>query len=126
MLIENYQRSPSGPKLAPSTEADVHDLSARAFPAGDATVTEIRRRDIIAIRDSIAAIAGHGAAHGFIRAASALFTWARKAEWIEHNPVTEWRAGPRAWPLPAWTIDRRALAMERLPEHLRRVVVLAL
>jgi integrase len=125
-LIENYQRSPNWLKLAPSTKVMYAIYLRELFKAGDATVTEIKRRDIIAIRDSIAATRGHGAAHGFIRAASAIFTWARRAEWVEFNPVTDGAEDLERGQLTAWTMDQARVAMERLPEHLRRVVVLAL
>jgi integrase len=125
-LIENYQRSPKWLKLAPSTKQMYAIYLRELFQAGDAVVATIRRRDIIAIRDSIAARRGHGAAHGFIRAASALFTWARRAEWIESSPVTDGAEDLERGHLPAWTMEQAQIAMERLPEHLRRVVVLAL
>jgi integrase len=125
-LIENYQRSPNWLKLAASTRQMYTHHLRELYAGGDATVAEIRRRDIIAIRDSIAADRGHGAALNFIRSASALFTWARKAEWIEHNPVTNGAEDLERGHLPTWTIEQARTAMERLPEHLRRVVVLAL
>jgi integrase len=93
--------------------------------SGRAKAGSVTRRGILEIRDSIAGARGDGAATGFIRAASALFTWAVDREWIEHSPVTKIKPLPGGH-LTAWTPEQARIACAGLPEHLRRVVVLAL
>jgi integrase len=90
---------------------------------GRAIVGKITRRDLLDIQDIIASNRGNGAATGFIRAASALFGWAVDREWIERSPVHRIPRRPSG-SLPAWTPEQAAFALDGLPEHLRRVVVL--
>ena len=55
---------------------------------------------------------------------SAIFSWARDRNWIEHSPM----AGVRKLPggsIATWTEVEARLAMRALPEPLRRAVVLA-
>lgn len=82
------------------------------------------RRELMEQRNSIATERGNGAATGFVRAASALFTWAVDHDWIAISPchrIKRLKQGEwRAW-LPA-EADRAAAS---LPEHFRRVLILA-
>jgi integrase len=92
---------------------------------GGVPVDRIGRREITDIRNAIAKHNGNGAATSFVRAASALFGWARENGWLEHSPMAGMKR-LQGGNLPAWTDAEAALAIEQLPEHLRRVVVLAL
>lgn len=100
----------------------------RLFEIGHTIAGDLKRRHIMDIRDAIAQQRGHGAAVGFIRAASAVFTWAIKRGWdgIEINPASRGSEDLRRGSLLAWTQEEADVALARLPEHLRRVVVLAL
>jgi integrase len=123
-LIVAYKLSPEWARLAAATRA-TYATYLRILEADPNTdVAAIKRRDILAVRDAVASTRGTGAAQGFIRASSALFTWAVDREWIEASPVTRIRALPGGT-LPAWTAQQLAAALAGLAEPLRRAVVLA-
>jgi integrase len=85
----------------------------------------IRRRDLLTVRDAIAEARGHGAANTFIRSVSAAFGWAVGRDRLENNPAHRIKllAGSHH---RTWTPAEAERALEALPEHLRRVVILAL
>jgi integrase len=123
-LVTQYQRSPEWDALADKTR-ETYGLYQRCLiRVGHVRVSEIRRREILAVRDAIAQTSGHGAAQVFIRAVSVLFRWAIQRDWIEHSPVTKIPA-LKGGELRAWTAQEADKAQAGLPEHLRRVVVLA-
>lgn len=123
-LIAAYQRSPEWRGLAASTQTG-YTIYLRPLSAlGHLRAAQWTRREILTLRDAIAASRGNGAATGFISAASALFTWAVDREWIEHTPVTRIKALPGGH-LRAWTRDEAETAEAQLPAHLARVVILA-
>lgn len=123
-LITQYRRSPEWETLAASTRENYGHYLGKLLPVGHVRVIDVRRRDIFALRDAIAAANGPGAATVFVRAASVLFGWAVGREWIEHSPVT--KIPPlKGGELRAWTAQEATIAEAGLPEHLRRVVVLA-
>jgi integrase len=123
-LIQAYKASPEWAALASSTRgyytSYLRDLERNA----EARVADVRRRDIMALRDAIATTRGSGAAAGFVRASSALFGWAVDREWIEHTPCQRVRP-PKGGTLPAWTAAQVAMALATLPEPFRRAVLLA-
>jgi integrase len=124
-LIRAYQRSPEWAKLAPKTR-QLYLIYLRPLEeVGHLTVKGFGRRELLILRDGIASQRGHGAAAGFVRAASALFTFAVDREWIEHSPAARAAKGLAHGHLRAWTRQEADLAQAGLPEHLRRVVVLA-
>lgn len=123
-LIAAYQRSPEWRALAASTQTGYTIYLRPLQTLGHLAATAWTRRDILTLRDAIATSRGNGAATGFIRAASALFTWAVDREWIEHTPVT--RIKPlEGGHLRAWTLLEAEAAEAALPVHLARVVILA-
>lgn len=123
-LIVAYKASPEWARLSEATRA-VYTTYLKVLEADPTTrVGDITRRDILAVRDAMASTRGNGAATGFIRAASALMTWAVDREWIDTTPVTRIRALPGG-SLPAWTAAQLATALAKLAEPLRRAVVLA-
>lgn len=123
-LIAAYQRSPEWRALAEATKTG-YTIYLRPLQAvGHLTATAWTRREILTLRDAIASSRGNGAATGFIRAASALFTWAVDREWMEHSPVTRIKTLPGGH-LRAWTRDEADTAEAQLPPHLARVVILA-
>lgn len=123
-LIAAYQRSPEWHALAKSTQTGYTIYLRPLFQVGHLPVHSWKRRDILTLRDAIATARGNGAATGFVRAASALFTWAVDREWLEHTPVTRIKALPGGH-LRAWTREEADAAAARLPAHLARAVILA-
>jgi len=122
-LIEAYQRSPEWRALAGSTRTTYTLYLRPLFELGHLAVSAWTRRDIMTLRDAIAASRGNGAATVFVKAASALFAWAVDREWIEYTPVT--RIKPlEGGHLRAWTREQAEAAEAALPSHLARVVVL--
>src|SRR5689334_5825399 len=91
---------------------------------GPAPVREVRRRTILAVRDTIGTERGYGAASVFVRVAHTLFCWGRDHGWIENVSIERVRALPGGH-LPAWTAEEADLAAAHLPPHLARVVILA-
>ena len=124
-LITAYQRSPEWLSLAASTRQNYSIYFRPLDRVGHVRAADVRRRDLMIVRDAIAAERGPGAATGFIRAASALFSWAVSREWIDNSPATRIKA-LAGGTLRAWTPAQAATAIHGLPEPLRRAVVLAL
>lgn len=124
-LIEAYQRSPEWHGLADTTRTMYSVYLRELDRGGRARADSVKRRDILAVRDAVAATRGNGAGTGFIRAAGAVFAWAVDRQWVEHSPVTKIKPLPGGT-LRAWTRAEAETAIGGLPEHLRRVVVLAL
>lgn len=123
-LILAYKASPEWDRLAPATQAN-YKVYLKVLEADPNTpVADITRRDVLAVRDAVAQTRGNGAATGFIRAASALFSWAVDREWIDATPVVRIKALPRG-AFPAWSEEQVAAALAKLREPLRRAVVLA-
>lgn len=125
-MLTAYQRSPEWNRLADVTRENYRIYLRTLDRVGHVRVQDIRRRDILTARDSIASTRGNGAAIGFVRAASALFAWAIDREWIEHNPAHRAARGLERGHLKAWSAEDARIALAGLPEHLRRVVILAL
>lgn len=125
-LIEAYQCSPEWGGLADATKTQYELYLRPLFRVGHVPVDQVKRRDLKLVRDRIAKERGNGAAHGFVRAASALFSFAVDSDWIEASPATRLTKGLPRGHLRAWTPEEAQAALARLPEPLRRVVVLAL
>lgn len=123
-LLRRYLQSPEWSALQPHTRA-VYHVYLKPFEAiSHLPVKSIGRREILTMRDGIAVGRGNGAATGFMRAASTLFGWAVNHEWIGQTPVHRIKRLPGG-ELRAWTRKEADIAQDGLPEHLRRVVVLA-
>lgn len=126
-LVEAYQRSPEWLALADASRT-TYSIYLRELDdgtTGPGRADAIKRRDILALRDVIAAGRGNGAGNAFVRTASAMFTWAVDREWLEYSPVTKIRPLPGGH-LRAWTVAEADIALSGLPWHLRRVVVLGM
>jgi integrase len=124
-LIQAYNESPEWHALAEATKT-VYAIYHRVLvPLGHLQVKNIKRRDLLRLRDAIATARGNGAANGFIRSISVLFGWALDREWIETNPAYRLKK-LAAGHLPAWTPEQVATALRLLPPHLCRAVLLAL
>ena len=122
-LIDAYWRSPEWHKLAESTKQHRKRHLRPLARIGHLAAKSIVRKNIISLRNGV--IEGHGDAAGqqFVRVASAMFTWAVRNDWLEHNPAWKvWTPPSGEW--PAWTARQADAAQATLPEPLRRVVVL--
>jgi integrase len=124
-LLDAYCDSPEWAALSRSTQTSYSIYLRPLRDAGAAAPESVKRRNLLQIRDTIAKNRGNAAANAFITTASAMFGWAVNREWIEHSPVTKIKplAGGH---LPAWTQEQADFACTKLPEHLRRVVILGL
>ena len=123
-LIRAYERSPEWEILRPATHKSYRHFFRDIETLGNRMAAEVRRRDILTLRDAIASSRGHGAANVFIRTCGALYKWAVEREIVEHSPVTKIASLPGGH-LLAWTEAEADLACEKLPEAIRRVIVLA-
>jgi integrase len=124
-LIDDYKDSPEWRALAAESKR-VYTLYLKPLDkVGHLDPGAVTRRDIITTRNAIAATRGNGASSGFIRAAGALFKWAVECDMLEHSPVNKIKhlVGGH---ITAWTPAQAARALTLLPEHLRRVVIMAL
>jgi len=135
-LLAAFKGGPEYAALAPSTRAQYaiylrpwEEPEWARFP-----VREVTRRHIMAMRDALASprilpsgrrTGGPGAATAFGRITGALFGWALDRGLIEHSPAQRIKALAKGR-LPDWGEDAIALALDKLPEAFRRVVVLGL
>lgn len=123
-LIRHYRKSPEWEALKPHTQ-QVYNIYLKPLEEiGHLPIKSMGRREILTIRDGIAAGRGNGAATGFMRAASSLFGWAVHHEWLPYTPIHKIKKLPGGT-LRAWTREEADLAQAGLTEPLRRVVVLA-
>jgi integrase len=125
-LIRQWQRSPEWEKLKPATQASYSHHLRILSPVAHVRVADIKRRDVLAVRDAVAKERGQGTAVAFISTCSALFAWAIDRQWIESNPASRCLKGLVKGTLRAWSAEEAEIAMRELSEPLRRVVVLAL
>lgn len=124
MLIEDFQRSPEWNALSESRRRNYVIYLRPLSKLGRYRISELRRANVIGIRNEIFADKP-GAANGFVGTVRALFGWAIQNDRTEYNPGTNIKplAGGH---LPAWTQAMADRAIAELPDHLRRVVLLAL
>lgn len=123
-LILAYKASPEWSALSDASRATYSTYLKVLEAAPHTVVAEVKRRDVLALRDAVAKARGNGAATGFLRAASAMFGWAVDREWIEASPVQRIKPLP-AGHLPAWTAQDVRVALAFLPAPLARAVFLA-
>ncbi len=124
-LTVAYRLSPDWTALAEQTRRTYNVYLKELERLQNQPVEAITRRMILDLRDGIAVSRGRGASAGFVRSASALFGWAVDRDWIAASPVHRVKILPGGH-LAAWTLAQADHAMRALPEHYRRVVVLAL
>lgn len=123
-LIAAYRRSPEWAAKKPATQKNYGYYLRDLEELASAPVAQVRRRDLMTMRDAIAAERGNGAANVFMKTAAVLFGWARDRDWIEHSPVARTKALPGGH-LAAWTAAEADAAAAHLPTELARVVILA-
>ena len=124
-LLAAWQTSPEWRALKPSTQAGYVTYAAHLLGMQQVHMKRITRRELTDIRNALARAVGNGAATGFVRAASSMFSWGIENGWLDHSPMHKVKRLPGGT-LPAWKHEEAALAIQHLPEHLRRAVILAL
>lgn len=127
-LIRAYRRSPEFLGLTKGTQLN----KARGFQwiermnqQRPVEPGDMKRSQVLALRDIVAQKVGPGTAIVVISCLSSLFAWAIQRGMLEVNPAF----GVKKLPIgavQAWTEGEVDIALEKLPEHLRRVVSLAL
>lgn len=123
-LVDAYQSSPEWHALSKQTQAGRGGYLKPLVAIGSVRVTDVKRRDIISIHDTMKVEIGNGSANGFLAAAKALFAWGIEKEWLEHPPTLKIKSAPGGH-LRAWTRQEADAAERGLSEPLRRLVVLA-
>jgi integrase len=123
-LSTSWRLSPEWAALADITQRHYSVYLRDLERLADTPIIEVRRRDILALRDAVAVARGNGAATAFLRTASAAFRWAVDRGWIDASPCYQVKA-IKGGHLPAWTEEQIETALVRLPEYLRRAVLLA-
>ncbi len=123
-LIIAYKCSPEYRRLHPKSKQHYGYYLRDLEEIADQLVLEVRRRTLLAMRDAIASERGHGAGNAFIQTAGTVYSWARDRGWCDNSPIARIKALPGGH-LTAWTNEQADLAEAKLPEALRRVVVLA-
>ena len=124
-LLDAWQRSPEWNAYAETTKVSRLTYLKYLRKLEKKPLDEIEKKHIIEIRNSLAAAGKPAAANEFHHTVSALFSWANANDCTDRNP-TRGIKPIKCGHLPAWTMEQAELAMERMPEHLRRVIVLAL
>lgn len=123
-LLAAYERSPEWAVLAERTRRNRLIALRHLHKIHHLPVTGLKRRDILALRDAIAAGIGPGAANGFASALSTLLSWARDRGWIEHSPADRIKAIPGGH-FPTWTEADLAAALDASPPAIQRALLLA-
>jgi integrase len=123
-LLAAYERSPEWRALAPRTRKNRLIALRHLHAIQHLRVVELKRREILTLRDAIAEGIGNGAANGFASHLSAVLSWARDRGWIEHSPAHRIKALPGGH-FPTWTEDQFAAALGAVSEPIRRALVLA-
>ncbi len=123
-LISAYQRSPEWHALAPRTQKNRIIALRHADDAKHVAVADLRRRQIMVIRDGIAMGIGPAAANAFVSAMSVLLAWARDRGWIEFNPADRIKAIAGGH-YPTWSESDLTAALGDAPPELRRALLFA-
>lgn len=123
-MLEAWRRSPEWADLAASTQTNYGIYLRDLYRLGRSPAAAVRRKDVIGLRNAIAATRGRGAATGFVRAVSAAYAWGMDNDHVESNPAHRIKPLKRGV-LPTWTEEVLAHALATLPEAYRRAVLLA-
>jgi hypothetical protein len=123
-LIAAYERSPEWTALAERTRKNRLIALRHLTHIHHLSVSGLKRREILTLRDAVAAGHGPAAGNAFASALATLLSWARDRGWIEHSPADRIRALPGGH-FPTWTEGDLACALDAVPEPIRRVLVLA-
>jgi integrase len=123
-LVTAYQHSQEWRELAPGTQKLRSIYLQPVIDMGATPCREVTRESLLTLRDAMAEGSGPGAASNLVWAAQALFSWALDRKWVSFSPAYKIKT-PKLGSIKAWTREEADFAVRRLPEHLRRAVVLA-
>jgi integrase len=123
-LLILYQQSPQWRALKPASQMMYRHHLKPWEPLWPHPIEEITRRQIVTLRDGIAERRGDQAANAFAKSTGTWLGWLVENDWLAYSPVTKIRRIPGGH-FPAWSDADYQYAVTRLPEHLRRAVVLA-
>lgn len=124
-LIKAWERSPEWQALAPNSQSKYAHYLRYLMPMGPSQIKTISRKDIISTRNAVAKIKGPAAGNLFKSTVSAMFGWAVENGWLDYSPATKIKR-LKTGHLPTWSQAEVDLALQHLPEYLRRAVILAL
>lgn len=123
-LLQAYRRSPEFIALKPASKR-VYGYMIRHLEAlAPYNVRDIKRRNVLGLRDAIAQAHGAPSASTAIRVLSTIMTWGVDREWLESSPaqrIKRLKSGEYA----AWTAEEADFAEDAFLESLRRVIILA-
>lgn len=123
-LVALYKRSPNYRTLGPKTRLYYDRQLDRVRAWAPKPVTEIRRTDVLTIRDALA-IDTPQAANQFAMVISVLLDFAVEREFREVNPLLKLRRLPGG-SHETWTEDQVRYALGKLAERFRRAIILGL
>lgn len=123
-LMETWMHSPEWARLSDGRKKKCELYLRPLRPIGYKPVKSLRRRDIIVVRN-MTYEGRPGAANGFVNVVSAMCGWAVQMDLLDYNPALKIPKIPGGH-LPAWSQAQADDAIEGLPAHLRRLVLLAL
>lgn len=124
-LIAAWQLSPEWHRLSEGRKRVCLIYLRHLVGLGHVKADELKRRDIRTMRDAIASDGRPGAANMFLNVIRSMFSWAVRADWVEHNPALGIQVIPGGT-LPAWSQQQADQAIAELPPHLSRLVLTAL
>ena len=119
-----YKRSPDFQRLKPKTKIGYDSVFYRVRKLNPGKVVDIRRRDILAIRDAVA-LSSAAAANKVTQVISTLMQFAIDREWRDANPCARIKR-LKIGEYKRWPDTAIAYALTHLPEPHRRAVLLAL
>lgn len=124
-LVVAFKQSPEWANKSWRTHLNYLNYLRDLERLANVTARDIKRRDILELRDAVAQRSGPAAANYFVQVCSAVFGWAVHREWIDVNPASGIKKLP-CRSLQAWTAEQAEQAMQKLPEPLRRAVLLGM
>jgi integrase len=123
-LVLDYKRSPGYLRLEPNTRKQYDRDLERVRELGPVPVADIKRRDILTLRDALALHKPQAANH-LVMVLSVLMGFAVEREWREANPLARIKR-IKGGEYKRWPEAAIQYALEHLAEPFRRAVLLAL
>lgn len=126
-LVDRFESSRESKRQNPRNK-EKYSLAFRRLreSIGKVPLSKVKRINLIETRDAIAERYGDGAAFNWAANVSKLFRFAQKNGLIGINPAVELKEGMKLGELKPWTRDEIELALDKLPETLRRVILLGI
>lgn len=90
-----------------------------------ANIADVKRRNLLAIRDVVAKKRGHGAAMAFCKVMAVFFSWAQDREYIAASPARDLKKSLIQGEWMPWTIEQALKAEAELPAQYARAIFLA-